>query len=148
MWAEVMVLMLDGMGYYATLPARLVEYIQDESKDSLYYQKLAGMASEPGDKALFMEFSRDEATHAMHFKQVYCQITGVEAPVGPVTAPEVPRYCEAIKARIMAESADFVKYGGEFLNAGDIELRNLFYMTGAEENRHGLRLTTLLCGIK
>ena len=48
----------------------------------------------------------------------------------------------------MAESGDFVKYGQEFINAPDCELRDLFYITGAIEARHGMRLATLLCGVE
>lgn len=139
--------MSDGMEYYSTLPARLLEYIVDETRDSLYYKELAGEVKNKRSQELLLEFAKDEADHAANFRQVYRQITGMEPPVGPVNPPEIPNYCEAIKQRIMAESNDFVKYGQEFLNAPVVELRNLFYITGATEAKHGLRLTTLLCGV-
>jgi rubrerythrin len=140
--------MSDGMDYYSNLPARLLEYIVDETKDSLYYKKLAGEVKNKCSRELFLEFSRDEAQHAANFRQVYRQITGVEAPIGPVNPPEIPNYCEAIKQRIMAESNDFVKYSQEAMNTPVMELHHLFHMTGVMEAKHGLRLTTLLCGVE
>lgn len=135
------------MDYYSALPSRLLEYIVDETKDSLYYKKLSGEIKNKTAQKLLMEFSSDEAQHAANFIQVYRQITGMEPPIGPLSPPEIPSYCEAIKQRIMAESHDVVKYSQEFLNAPVLELRNLFYITGAIESKHGLRLTTLLCGV-
>lgn len=138
---------MDGMTYYSDLPARLLEYIRDENSDSLYYQELAKIAPDERARELFMEFSRDEAGHAANFRQVYRQITGMEAMVGPVAPPKIPPYCEAIPARIMAESGDLVKYGTESANACDRELANLFYITSLVEGRHGMRLATLQCGV-
>lgn len=140
-------LMSDGTMYYNSLPSRLLEYIHDEMSDSLYYRELANEA--PNERAceLFMEFSRDEAQHAANFQEVYCRLTGMQPMVSPVCPPQIPPYCEAIKARIMAESGDLVKYGEESANAPDLMLRNLFYITSLIEGRHGLRLTTLMCGV-
>ena len=139
--------MNDGIAYYTALPARLLEYIKDEASDSLYYQKLADEAPDERAKELLTEFSRDETQHAVNFRYVYRWITGMEANIGIVKSPQIPPYCEAIKARIVAESGDLVKYGTEKIEACDPELANLFYLTSLIEGRHGLRLTTLLCGI-
>jgi rubrerythrin len=140
--------MSDGMTYYTALTTRLLEYIRDETSDSLYYQELAKEAPDERARELLMEFSRDEAEHAADFRRVYRQITGMEPMIGTVEPPKVLPYCEAIKARIMAESGDLVKYGAEFINAPDREPASLFYVTSLIEGRHGLRLTTLLCGVK
>lgn len=140
--------MNEGMMFYSGLASRLLEYITDETGDSMYYRELAKEAPDHRAKDLLLEFSRDEAEHAANFSCVYRQLTGMEPMICPVSPPKVPPYCEAIKQRIMAESGDFVKYGKEFLDDPDPELRNLFYITGAVENRHALRLTTLLCGVE
>src|SRR5512146_3331173 len=91
-----------------------------------------------------MENSKDEAEHASNFQRVYCQITGTQPVIPPVCPPKIPPYCEAIKARIMAESDDLVKYGEESTNAPEPMLPNLFYITSLIEGRHCLRLTTLI----
>lgn len=139
--------MMDGMTYYSDLPCRILEYIHDETRDSLYYQELAKIAPDDRARDLYQEFSRDEATHAANFRQVYIRLTGMEPVLPQVAPPKVPAYCDAVKQRIMAESGDFVKYGQEFIDAPDCELRDLFYITGAIEARHGMRLSTLLCGV-
>lgn len=140
--------MSDGMDYYTGLQTRLLEYIRDETMDSLYYRELAAEASDARAKELFLEFAKDEAEHAENFRAVYCRITGMEPGIGPVEPPKIPPYCEAVKQRIIAESGDFVKYGEEHVNAPDMELHKLFYVTGTIEARHGMRLATLLCGVE
>ncbi len=140
-------MMNDGMMYYTNLPSRLLEYIHDEISDSLYYRELANEAPNQRACELFMEFSRDEMQHAANFQDVYCQLTGMQPRIPPVELPQIPPYCEAIKARIMAESGDLVKYGEESVKAPDQMLRDLFYITSLIEGRHGLRLTTLMCGV-
>ncbi len=133
---------------YHDLQVRLLEYIRDETQDSMYYQKLSGKAPDEQDKKLLLEFSRDEAEHAANFKRVYRRITGTEPVIETVSPPEISSYYEAVKARIMAESSDVVKYGEEFISTPDRELAGLFYITGAIENRHGMQLTTLLCSVE
>ena len=139
--------MTDGTTYYYNLPSRLLEYIHDEMSDSLYYQELANQAPNRRACELFTEFARDEAEHAANFRAAYCRLTGMQPVIPPVNPPRIPPYCEAIKARIMAESGDLVKYGEESANAPDQMLKNLFYVTSLIEGRHGLRLTTLMCGV-
>ncbi len=129
------------------LPSRLLEYIHDEISDSLYYQELANEAPNQSARELFMEFSRDEAQHAANFRDVYSRLTGMQPMVPQVQPPQIAPYCEAIKVRIMAESGDLVKYGEESVKAPDQMLRDLFYITSLIEGRHGLRLTTLMCGV-
>lgn len=139
--------MTDGAMYYQNLPSRLLEYIHDEMSDSLYYRELASQAPNQRARELYMEFSKDEAEHAANFREVYQCITGRPPMVPTVIPPQIPPYCEAVKARIMAESGDLVKYGEESANAPDQMLKNLFYVTSLIEGRHGLRLTTLMCGV-
>ena len=138
----------DCKSYYTALPARLIEYINDETGDSLYYQELARQLKDPSDQEMVLEFARDEAGHANAFRQVYRQVTGTEAPLARIAPPRLPGYCAAIKERIRAESDDLVKYGQEAAAAFDPELQKLFYLTSLAEGKHGLRLTTLLCGVK
>lgn len=132
--------------YYSALACRLLEYIKDETADSRYYQELARMAPNTASRDLLLGFSRDEAGHAENFRKVYRQITGETPPVLPPSPPpQIPSYCEALKIRIIAESNDFVKYGQEFLQAPDMQLRSLFYLTGAAEAQHAMRIPILLC---
>jgi len=136
---------MEEESYYTELLGRLLEYIEDESTDALYYQELAKKAHNDQAKELILEFGADEAKHAEQFKQVYLLIAGVEPELKPIETPKVPSYCEAVKYRILPESNDFVKYGQEYLDAPDNELKQLFYLTGAEEAKHGMRLSSLLC---
>ena len=137
--------MNEWYNYFLELAHRLLQYIQDETSDALYYEQLAHFAPNREAGELLHQFSRDEARHAANLRKVYQQITGEKARIPPVSPPEIPMYQRAIQQRILAESNDFVKYGNEFLTAPDMYLRNLFYTTGATEARHGMSLSTLLC---
>jgi hypothetical protein len=138
-------LMTDG--YYNDLPSRLLKYIHDETSDSLYYCKLAEQAPNRRARELFLELAGDENQHAASFRGVYCRLTGIQPRPSQVCPPQIPHYCEAIKARITEESGDLVKYGIESVNACDPMLQNLFYITSLTEGKHGMRLTTLMCGV-
>ena len=54
----------------------LRNYIQDELKDSAYYEELARIAPTRMAQEILMEFSRDEKKHAESFMDAYCRLTG------------------------------------------------------------------------
>ena len=131
-------------GYWDQLVKNIEEYIQDESSDAQYYNILAGQAPTPLAKQILMEFSNDEAQHAANFKQAYACLTGRPYQEKPMAGPAAPAYTEALKRRILAETADYEKYGRQYLMAPDPYLRDLFFMTRTGEAKHAMRMPILL----
>ncbi|MCW2278105.1 ferritin-like domain-containing protein [Heliophilum fasciatum] len=122
----------------------LEEYINDERCDSRYYAIMAANAPTARAAKLLMEFSREEALHAQCFMDAYRMITGCPYCPKPVCDPCVPEFTEAVKARIIAETADYKKYGEQYLKACNSHLKNLFFMTRTDEAKHAMRMPILL----
>ncbi len=134
----------DGGGYWYSLLNDLQEYIHDELKDSRYYAILAEKAPVQRAKQLLLEFSDDEKMHAHNFQKAYYMLTG-QYYQPAVEEPQVSAdFCEAVKARIIAESGDFKKYGEQYLKAPNKYLQDLFYMTRTYEGIHAMRMPILL----
>lgn len=130
--------------YWDELTRHLEEYIQDEMRDAQYYRVLAERAPAAGAKEMIVEFAGDEARHAEEFKEAYRCLTGRAYEEKPVAAPAIPEYKEALGARLRAETADYKKYGGEFLKARDPYLRDLFFSTRTDEAVHAMRIAGLM----
>jgi rubrerythrin len=131
-----------GMG---SLARNLAEYIQDEMSDCMYYMELADRAPTARSKDLLMQFSRDEMMHAERFMEAYRRITGKEYVPTQESPPMVPaNYMEALNQRILAETADYQKYGEQYLSATDRYFRNLFFETRTSEAQHAMRIQILV----
>ena len=129
--------------YWDRLANDLAGYIQDETRDSQYYNILAEQAPTPAAREIILEFSGDEARHAAQFKEAYRCLTGRPYREHPIAGPAVPGYDEALKQRILAETGDYKKYGGQYLQAPDPYLRDLFFMTRTDEAVHAMRIPFL-----
>lgn len=120
------------------------EYVYDEMKDSRYYAMLADKAPTQRAKDLLMQYSREEMTHAHNFMSALYMMTGQTYYPPAVEDPVVPEYEEALKERLMAETADYKKYGEKYLAACHPCLKNLFYMTRTVEAQHAMRIPLLM----
>lgn len=120
------------------------EYIHDEMKDSRYYALLAQKAPTRRAQELLLVFSQDEWAHAQNLMQAYVMLTESNPMPGPVEEPVIPEYREALKDRIMAETADYKKYGDKYLAACNPWLKNLFFTLRTIEAQHAMRMPLLL----
>lgn len=128
------------------LAGDIAEYIGDEMKDSRYYAILAQQAPTQRAKDLLMEFSADEWTHSQRLMRAYHMLTGKVYAPPPVEEPAVPEYNEALKVRILAETADYRKYGEKYLAACNACLKEMFYALRTDEAMHAMRMQILLAG--
>lgn len=122
----------------------IVEYIGDEMKDSRYYERLAAQAPTPRSRDLLMEFSREEWTHAQNLIGAYHKLTGRNFVPAAVEEPVIPPYEEALKQRILAETADYKKYGIKYQMACDPGLKSMFYGLRTTEAQHAMRIPILM----
>lgn len=133
----------DPASDYALAPD-LEEYVHDEMRDSRYYALLAEKAPTQRARDLLMEYSRDEMTHAHNFMSALYLLTGQTYYPPAVADPTVPEYEEALRERLLAETADYKKYGEKYLVACHSCLRNLFFMTRTVEAQHAMRIPLLM----
>jgi hypothetical protein len=122
------------------------QYITDEMRDSKYYMILASLAPTLRGKDILMEFSRDEWTHSQNLINAYTILTGQAYRQPSAESPVVPEYNEALKVRILAETADYKKYGEKYLAACSPYLKHMFFMLRTDEAMHAMRMQILLAG--
>lgn len=137
--------------FYVNAPAQpqfalvkdLAEYIVDETKDSRYYEILAGKAPTQRAKDLLLSFSQDEKGHANDLKNLYFTLTGKRFVMPKIQDPVVPDYETAIKDRIMAETHDYEKYGNQYIKPYAPFVKNLFYKLRTNEAQHAMKMPIL-----
>ena len=123
----------------------LGKYINDELRDSKYYEILAKKAPTKKAEDLLMEFSKDEYMHAQNFMNAYYSLTGRMYQPENVEEPNVPDDFEkALKERILAETDSYKEYGEQYLKAPTTYLQALFFMTRTSEAQHAMRMPILL----
>jgi len=81
--------------------------------------------------------------HAQNFNEAYTRITGRPYRPPEIVDPIVPDYEEALKQRVLAETADYKKYGEQYLCSRTNYLKDLFFMTRTDEAIHAMRIPIL-----
>ncbi len=122
----------------------LRDYIQDELKDSVYYEELARIAPTRRAQEILMEFSRDEKKHAESFMDAYCRLTGKKFHPGPVRPSYICDYEQSLKDRIIEETNAYEEYGKKYQELCDPCLRRLFWDARTDEATHAMRIPILL----
>lgn len=118
---------------------QLLEFINDEYRDYLYYNVLARKAPSGNARRVFRNIARDELAHARKFAAAYFLISGkrympTQATVEPVNVPST--YNQALRDRYLAEISDARKYR-DFANAVDDScLKALALRISEDEQQH------------
>lgn len=126
---------------------RLMEFINDEFSDHLYYEQLSRRAATQSARRMFKRFSQDELRHSRRFAAAYFLITGkryfpVRSTVEPVVVP--PVFIQALRQRYLAESRDAVKYRTFAQQTSDLCLKRMAMETSEDERRHAQEIMELL----
>ncbi|CDZ24269.1 hypothetical protein CCDG5_1152 [[Clostridium] cellulosi] len=126
---------------------RLMEFVNDEFSDYLYYIQLSKRAPTQSARRIFRQFSEDEIGHARRFAAAYFLITGkryfpTRNSVEPVVVP--PLYIQALRQRYLAESRDAVKYRLFSQHTRDLCLKKIAVDTSEDERKHAQKLMELL----
>lgn len=122
----------------------LRNYIQDELKDSYYYQELARVAPTRMSQELLMEFSRDEKRHAENFMKEYHRLTGRKYKPDSVPPTRIIDYEQSLKQRIIEETNAYEEYGKVYQSVCDPCLRRMFWDARTDEAQHAMRIPILL----
>jgi len=122
----------------------LRNYIQDELKDSAYYEELARIAPTRMAQEILMEFSRDEKKHAESFMDAYCRLTGKKFNPDPVRPSHICDYEQSLKDRIIEETNAYEDYGKMYQELCDPCLRRMFWDARTDEATHAMRIPILL----
>jgi rubrerythrin len=128
----------------------LMEYINDEYRDYLYYNMLARRATTNNARRVFRSIAQDELKHAHRWAAAYFLITGkkyfpTRRTVELVTLPS--NYSLALRDRYLAESRDAVKYRQFAASTTDRCLKRMATDTSDDERQHAQDLLGLIQGM-
>jgi rubrerythrin len=146
--SEGYIMSVDCFGSNSTQYAdRLMEFINDEYSDHLYYQTLSRRSTTSGARKLFKSISADELSHSKRFAAAYFLITGkryfpTRTSIEPVVVP--PSYIQALRDRYLAESRDAVKYHVFAQQTSDRCLNRITEATSNDEKRHAQDILELI----
>lgn len=125
---------------------RLMEFINDEYKDYLFYTAMAVKAPTQTARRIFRNMAKTELSHSKKFAAAYFLISGkrympTRAQVGPV---QVPAYDQALRQRFMAETRDAAKYAAFANSTTDRCLKKLAAEASADERQHAQHILELI----
>lgn len=130
--------------YLYNLVSDLEQYIEEELRNSIFYNKLAEKAPNNYAKCILQEFSNDEKCHAENFKQAYYYLTGkTYTPSNPITPPEISSYDNALRVMMISETEDYKEYGEHYLSAPSNYFKDLFFGIRTIEAQHAMRIPVL-----
>lgn len=126
---------------------RLMEFINDEFSDHLYYTILSGRSKTAYARRLFKEIAADELRHSKRYAAAYFLITGKRYfpnrnSIEPVVVPQ--SYIQALRERYLAESRDAVKYRMFAQQIRDRCLKKIALATSEDEKRHAQNIMELI----
>jgi rubrerythrin len=146
--SEGYIMSADCFGSSSTQYAdRLMEFVNDEYSDHLYYQTLSRKAAASGTRKLFKSIAADELLHSKRFAAAYFLITGkryfpTRTSIEPVVVPA--SYIQALRDRYLAESRDAVKYRTFAQQTSDRCLKRIAEATSNDEKQHAQDILELI----
>ena len=125
----------------------LMEYINDEYRDHMYYKILSRRAPTNNARRIFRSIAGDEMKHARRWAAAYFLITGkryfpTRSTVEHVSVPS--NYNTALRDRYIAESSDAVKYRQFAAGTTDRCLKRMATETSNDERQHAQDILGLI----
>jgi len=129
---------------------QLMEYINDEYRDYLYYTILSKRSISANARRIFRNIAADELKHSRRFASAYFLITGkrylpTRSTVNPIIVPA--SYNQALRDRYIAESKDAVKYRQFASSTTDRCLKRMAMDTSNDERSHAHEILALIQGM-
>ena len=122
---------------YSSALQLIVESVQSEREDELFYDYLLGLAP-AGEQREIISFIRDdERKHNKMYRELYYQLTGLDIPAVPYTAFQSPEsYLEGIRRALFGELAAVEKYRRILFGMGFLPFRNMVTEIYTDELKH------------
>ncbi|SEG55984.1 ferritin family protein [Paenibacillus sp. UNC499MF] len=120
----------------AEVIALILESIQGERDDELFYDFLIGKAPTRQEKEIITGIRDDERKHRQMFRKLYTALTGANAPAGSESKEALPAgYLEGIEKALLGELKAFEKYRKIYLNIRP-EYRDWIFEIMTDEIKH------------
>lgn len=115
----------------------MVEAVQSEREDELFYDYLLSLAPNEEQRAIIVSIRDDERKHNKMFREIYYQLTGMDIPPVPDTVFQPPAtYLEGIRRALFGELAAVVRYRQILFGLGFLPFRNMVTEIYTDELRH------------
>jgi rubrerythrin len=126
---------------------QIMQYINDEYHDYLYYTILSRRAPTANGRRIFRNIAAAEMKHARLWASAYFLIIGkryfpTRSMVGPVKVPT--NYSQALRERYMSESADALKYRQFAAGTTDHCLKRMATDISDDERQHAQDILGLI----
>lgn len=130
-----------------TYAKQLLEYINDEFHDHIYYMILSKRAPTQTARRMFRDMAEDELRHARQWAAAYFLITGkryfpTRNSIGPVNVPS--NYLAALRERYIEEGKSALEYRRFASAVSDKCLRRMALETSDDERRHAQEIMRLI----
>lgn len=130
-----------------TYAKQLLEYINDEFHDHIYYMILSKRAPTQTARRVFRDMAEDELRHARQWAAAYFLITGkryfpTRNSIGPVNVPS--NYLSALRERYIEEGKSALEYRRFASAVSDKCLRRMALETSDDERRHAQEIMRLI----
>jgi rubrerythrin len=126
------------------IKSMLENFIEDEAKDSGFYEALAAKTTQPNIKRVFMQLAKAEKQHALKLQTACFLLTGNSCAVKKPPS-EAPRsMLEALRLRYSKENEGSQAYSRAAEQTDKPELKQLFSELAAEEKKHGAEIKRLV----
>lgn len=115
----------------------IVEAVQGEREDELFYDYLLRNAPDDRQRQIIASIRDDERKHNRMFRELYFQLTGQDVPPAPDGAFEIPgSYLEGIERALFGELNAVVRYRQILFGLVFLPFRNLLIEIITDEIRH------------
>jgi rubrerythrin len=115
----------------------IVESVQSEREDELFYDYLLGLAPTAEQREIIASIRDDERKHNKMFREIYYQLTGLDIPAAPDTTFQPPEsYLEGIRIALFGELGAVERYRQILFGMGFLPFRNMVTEIYTDELKH------------
>ena len=117
-------------------PEELVNAMQGEAEDKLFYERLMRMAPTREEADIIKQIRTDEIKHYEAFEDLYRRMTGRNPRVPETDKPTFRTYMEGVELAFFDELEAYEHYRDLYLSTQNPRIRDIFLDAFTDENEH------------
>jgi rubrerythrin len=123
-------------GAYPEALRLIVESVQSEREDELFYDYMLSLAPSAEQKEIIASIRDDERKHNLMFREIYFQLTGKDIPPVNVEFQRPESYLAGIKRALFGELRAVEKYRKILFGMAYLPFRNMLTEIYTDELKH------------
>jgi len=118
----------------------IVESVQSEREDELFYDYLLSLAPTEEQREIIASIRDDERKHNKMFREIYYELTGLDIPPVPGMTFQPPAsYLDGIRRALFGELGAVEKYRQILFGLGFLPFRNMVTEIYTDELKHAAK---------